>query len=42
MKVASIKVTNPEWEALLDKCNARGLTIAEYLRQITLEYIERP
>jgi hypothetical protein len=37
MKIASTKVTNPEWKALLDKCNGRGTTIAEYLRQKIVE-----
>jgi len=34
MKVVSTKVTNPEWEALVDKCNEKGTTIAEYLREL--------
>jgi len=34
MKVVSTKVTNEEWEALVDKCNERGMTIAEYLRDL--------
>lgn len=34
MKVISTKVTNPEWEALLDICNENGMTIAEYLREL--------
>lgn len=32
MKVASTKLANPEWEALQNKCNEKGVTIAEYLR----------
>jgi arginine deiminase len=34
MKVVSTKLANPEWEALVDKCNERGMTIAEYLRDL--------
>jgi len=34
MKVVSTKLTNPEWEALMDKCNERGMTIAEHLREL--------
>jgi hypothetical protein len=34
MKVASTKLTNPEWEELQNMCNDSGLTIAEYLRQL--------
>lgn len=32
MKVASTKLANPDWEALQNKCNEQGVTIAEYLR----------
>ncbi|MGI0048042.1 MAG: hypothetical protein ACREAW_00740 [Nitrososphaera sp.] len=34
MKVASTKLTNPEWERLQNKCNNSGVTIAEYLRDL--------
>ena len=34
MKVASTKLSNPEWEALQNKCNQRGVTIAEHLRDL--------
>jgi len=37
MKVVSTKVTNPEWEALVDKCNESGVTISEYLRELLKE-----
>ena len=40
MKVASTKLTNPEWEAVQDLCNSKGLTIAEYLRQLIQEDAE--
>jgi|GEM_PF-6868597 len=34
MKVASTKLSNAEWEKLVDKCNERGMNIAEYLRTL--------
>ncbi len=34
MKVVSTKLSNPEWERVVDKCNERGLTMAEYLREL--------
>jgi len=34
MKVASTKLTNPEWETLQAKCNEHGMSIAEYLRNL--------
>ena len=34
MKVASTKLSNPEWDALQNKCNERGVTIAEHLRDL--------
>jgi hypothetical protein len=34
MKVASTKLGNAEWEKLVDKCNGRGMNIAEYLRTL--------
>ena len=34
MRVASTKLSNEEWEKLVDKCNGRGMNIAEYLRTL--------
>lgn len=34
MRVASTKLTNPDWEALQNKCNEEGRTIAEHLRNL--------
>ena len=34
MRVASTKLTNPEWENLQAKCNEQGMSIAEYLRNL--------
>lgn len=34
MRVASTKLTNPDWEKLQDKCNKRGLCIAEHVRNL--------
>ena len=34
MKVVSTKLSNMEWEKLVDKCNGRGMNIAEYLRTL--------
>ncbi|MFY3739820.1 MAG: macrodomain Ter protein organizer (MatP/YcbG family) [Candidatus Nitrosomirales archaeon] len=34
MKVISTKLSNPEWEQLVDKCNERGITLAEYIREL--------
>ena len=42
MKVASTKLTNPEWEAMQVLCNSKGVTIAEYLRQLIREDAEGP
>lgn len=42
MKVASTKWTNPEWEALQDLCNSKGVTIAEYLRLLVREDVDQP
>jgi len=34
MKVVSTKLSNTEWEKLIDRCNEKGTTIAEYLREL--------
>ncbi len=34
MKVVSTKLTNPEWQKVVDECNQRGVSLAEYLREL--------
>jgi len=34
VKVASTKLTNPEWDRLQDRCNEQGMSIAEHLRNL--------
>jgi hypothetical protein len=34
MKTVSTKLSNPEWEVLVDKCNEKGITLAEYVREL--------
>ena len=34
MKVVSTKLTNPEWLNVVDECNQRGVSLAEYLREL--------
>ncbi|MFY3740642.1 MAG: hypothetical protein HMLIMOIP_001083 [Candidatus Nitrosomirales archaeon] len=39
MTVVSTKLSNAEWEKLVDKCNKSGCTIAEYVRRLILREI---
>ena len=36
LKVVSTKLTNTEWEKLLDECNRRGVSIAELVRDVLM------
>ena len=34
MKVVSTKLSKPEWSKLVEKCNEKGITLAEYFREL--------